>query len=361
MKKRNAAVELLRIFGCLMVIGNHLYLSPAEAPEDLFRMLFAALVMDGVAVFFVILGFFYFSGEYGKSLKKVWWKVLVPALVFTALMFYFGRFITGTPFLESISRAPYEYKAELLNLLKWKPSEGTPHLWYVYVYVVVILLLPAFRGLRDFVLKWKWGDLVLFGILFAALVANDLLQNQLLEEAHHALQGALTAFAFVFAGDVLWRRKETIEKSAFGLLGLAGTIIVLVLRVLLQYLDLMHGHRLVDPMFYSTSFGFAGTVCFTVFVLWLFKRLEERPRISAVIRHLGSRTFYVYVCHGIALNGAPFRPLWIWTRSAFGETGGLAFLGQCIAVLLVFLMSLAFSELVTGLFWAVRKIVKRAK
>ena len=61
---RDISVEILRIIAILFVIGTHLkqgfYI---DGQLDFMRVFIACLVGDGVAVYWAILGFFYFTGK----------------------------------------------------------------------------------------------------------------------------------------------------------------------------------------------------------------------------------------------------------------------------------------------------------
>ena len=61
--KRDINVEILRIIAILFVIGTHLkqgfYI---DGQLNFIRVLIACFVGDGVAVYWAILGFFYFFG-----------------------------------------------------------------------------------------------------------------------------------------------------------------------------------------------------------------------------------------------------------------------------------------------------------
>ena len=57
--KRDPAVEFMRILACLMVIGIHTALYALVGSQwILSRVFFYCIVADGVAVFFMITGFF---------------------------------------------------------------------------------------------------------------------------------------------------------------------------------------------------------------------------------------------------------------------------------------------------------------
>ena len=67
--KRNPSVELMRIFACLVVVGVHTCLSAVSGDSvDKGRLFISCLLADGVAVFWIIMGFFLFGrSDYKKN------------------------------------------------------------------------------------------------------------------------------------------------------------------------------------------------------------------------------------------------------------------------------------------------------
>ena len=63
-RRKDTGVELGRIFGCLIVIGCHTYLPIVIHDNyDMSRTLVAMFCSDGVAIFWLILGFFPFQNR----------------------------------------------------------------------------------------------------------------------------------------------------------------------------------------------------------------------------------------------------------------------------------------------------------
>lgn len=96
-KKRDASVDLIRIFACLMVIATHMslqVLNKAYNRIDWSRLLEKSFLADGVPLFLMITGFFLANG---RSYKKIWkstiMKVLLPSLIYILFTQVFYMFI----------------------------------------------------------------------------------------------------------------------------------------------------------------------------------------------------------------------------------------------------------------------------
>lgn len=81
---RKASVELARLIACLLVIGVHVSLSTVvNDTYDASRLLSACLVADGVAIFWLISGFFMFNTKsYWKLLKRTFKNIVIPMIIF---------------------------------------------------------------------------------------------------------------------------------------------------------------------------------------------------------------------------------------------------------------------------------------
>lgn len=72
--KQDTRVQLIRIMACMMVIGCHIRLSyiTSDGLIDKSILFISGFFDDGVAIFFLIMGFLLFKNEsVGKLLRKV--------------------------------------------------------------------------------------------------------------------------------------------------------------------------------------------------------------------------------------------------------------------------------------------------
>ena len=82
------------------------------------------------------------------------------------------------------------------------------HLWFLYVYILIVILYPSFEGLNN---KIKLFDIKsiknYFCLLF--LIYNDIFNNKILCINYHGLNGVIRAIPFIFCGNEL---KNNINK-----------------------------------------------------------------------------------------------------------------------------------------------------
>lgn len=121
---RDISVEILRIIAILFVIGTHLkqgfYI---DGQLDFMRVFIACLVGDGVAVYWAILGFFYFTGKnisYTKRVGQAIKRVVLPLFIYSIIVFYFYDFIFENKDL-TFTHSLAEYKRLIYDgFIKWR-------------------------------------------------------------------------------------------------------------------------------------------------------------------------------------------------------------------------------------------------
>ena len=348
--KRDVNVELLRILGACMVIGTHIK-PPTTVKGALVpaRVWISCLVGDGVAIFWMILGFFCFGQtDAKKRLSQLLWRVVLPMAAFTAFMFYFHDFIVGTDtLLGSISHTPHEYRVVLEQaLLHWhSETAATGHFWYLWVYILVTLTLPALKGARDALVSDGRRDGWLLGLTLGVLIYNDVTGNDFFGFTHHTFGALPGAFVWMLTGDILYRRRALYAgRKSLALAGFVCAAAVTLLRTWAQYRCLLADPENNLPLFWYTSFAYLHVLALTVGVFGLSSLWARRP-LSGIIAHLGGMTFGVYVWHLVVAE--KLRALgvrrWLSRQLCGTEPGTVAYTAIYVAV--IFIISLALAEL----------------
>ena len=353
--KRNLNIEILRILGCLMVIGVHVKLPDLiDGSPVWIRLFFSCLFADGVSIFWLILGYFGFQAEisYGERLKRMSRRILLPLAVYTVFSFYLSRFlIDGKPLLESLSHSFADYRTMLTRcILRWQNRvDYGSHLWYLYIYVIVILLFPALSGI------WKlWQDnlkksYIAFFTLIALLIVNDYSYNELCDFSHHSFPGAIAASIFVLLGSIYsqWHNLQPAlgshkrnRRILLGMLLFAGT---LAFRVPWLYFSYWLGKG-DEPVYWYTSFSVLQTGgLFLIFTnLNLDAHLRKKPR--RILLHLARMTFPIYIIHMMVAGFFFQRNLTDYLENVTGNLTIDTAIYQIGYMIAVFLVSMAISE-----------------
>lgn len=354
-RKRDVSVELLRIIGACMVIGTHIKLNMAVENEYvLSRVWIGCLVGDGVAIFWLILGCFYFGNtDAGKRYGRLFSRIVIPMLAFTAFMFFFHDFIVGKATLaESVRHTPEEYR-RVVEQAVWhwfSETPGTGHFWYLWIYILAILIFPMLKGARDALVGDGTRDLKLLIAMFGLLIYNDLTGNDFFNFTHHTFGGLLGAIIWILTGDIVYRNRALVKgRVGLGMAGLAVAAGVNALRAFVQYRCFLADPANSEPLYWYASFAYAHTLGLTAFVFGVSGIVENGP-VSRVVAHVGQKTFGVYIWHVVVLE--KLRTLgvrkWLTRRLCVSAPGDLLF--TALYTLLIFLISLAITE-ATSLVW----------
>lgn len=365
--KRDLCVELLRVIAALEVIGTHVKLEPViDGSIGRSRLLVACFVGDGVAIFWMILGFFYFANtDTRRRLTRLVKRIVLPMLAFSALMFFCYDFIVGkdATLLESL-RHPLSAYRDLLtgSLLKFHSTvPATSHFWYLWVYILMILIYPALKPARDALTGDAKRDRRLLLVIFCVALFNDLSFNGFLKIGHHTTDGMVGAIMWVLAGDIMYRNRALYKGNArLGLMALTGVMAVAALRFFVQAQFLLPPNETNEPQFWYTSFAFASVLCLAVFVYGCLSGLLEKNRaLGGIVAHLGGMTFSVYIWHKLVIKKLTLMGFPAWLEGRVGNYGVGALAYQAVYVFVVFMISLAVSE-ATALPWrALTRCVNR--
>lgn len=182
------------------------------------------------------------------------------------------------------------------GLFKWhNVVSGGAHLWFLYVYAVMILLFPALKGVREFTAKIQKRDLVLTCVLLGLLLINDIRLDGLLTISTASFGSVRGAFIIILYGDILYRNRELFEgKKLLGIAGLCLFVITNIVRAYIQYRCYSLDPISEEPIFWYTSYA---VLCTTGLVVFGYGFSDLIKKFGKVIAHIGSRTFCVYLFH----------------------------------------------------------------
>ena len=330
-------VELLRVVGCLLVICAHVrppYLLDGGA-LDSGRLLITCLVADGVVVFWLITGFFLFrTKSYPDLLKRSARTIALPLLAIILLTFYFWGFVVeGLPLAQSVTHGVDDYRALLTSLLSWDdPFLQLGHIWYLFVYLLLMLLFPFLKGMASYLderpRRWR-VFLVASACLF---LVNDVVGNALAGFSHHAFGGVTCAAIYVLWGHWLYQHRGSLRRRGLAIGAVAAFLAVNVLRMAVQRWLILGGSPSVHPLFWYTSFGLASALCLAVACLSLVPPRGEHDREPGLalrgIAFLGSCTFVVYLVHKPVIQFLDARGV---TSALIGSVTGLLGTGSMLS------------------------------
>lgn len=305
--KKDSSVELIRIFGSLFVVGVHICLGPLNGEVyDLSRIFISCLVADGVAIFWIIAGFFLFNNSYTKVLKKTKNNIVIPLVVYSAFCFYLSAWVLyDLPLLQSLWHGMEEYINLFRTLLTWRsPVPCGSHLWYLYTYILLMIIFPVLKSFVDYLSEDSAREKIFVIISFCFLVINDITSNQLAGFSLDPIISLIPASIELIYGHLLYKYKDKFYKIKYIALGLGGFFGLNLFRSVIQYRRYIGGATDNSILFWFSSIGVMCSVCILIFGFSINYFIKS-GLIKSWICNIGSCTFYIYLIHNyvIALLG----------------------------------------------------------
>ena len=317
---RKSHVELLRIIGCLIVIGCHTCLSlQIGGTYNYVRILVSCLFADGAGVFFLITGFFLFKkGNYGSTLVKTVKRVVIPLTLYHLFVFYFYDFLFGdVSLVESIKHTAEEYRLPLENAIRFNdPFPTQYHLWYMYTYIFIMILFPILKSFADYLDKDIKHVRVFIIVSLAFLAVNQFTQNELFGFYHHTTHIFLPASLLVIYGHILYKNRSRFLSKQWTLVSISAFLVLNLLRAAAQYILFLKEPNNVYLFWYS-AFGVLCQMSLAIFILSFLARSESREKehnidkactirkesiASRAVCAVSSLTFSVYLIHPLVIT-----------------------------------------------------------
>ena len=300
--KRDPAVELARIFGCLLVVGVHCWINNfGVAIQSKSGTYIACIFADGVAVFWIISGFFMYKNySYKQTLKRTIKSIIIPMLLLSAAMFFvLNNYLNGNGW-HFILHSKDDYKWILNSLLIWtNPVDRLGHFWYLYVYILLMLCSPVIAAFIKYLEEDTKREKLFLVLTFLLLVWNDLSNNQMGRFEHHAFAGAFPAAIESVWGYLLYKYRDRLRKRRYIFISVGAFLGLNVLRMAIQ---LGRYHRIQDTATYILYwFSSIGLLCAICVIVFSFAAIHSRKAtvVNRVICWLASYTFSIYLLHPV--------------------------------------------------------------
>lgn len=364
-RKKDTAIELLRIIAILMVIGTHIKLAYlVDGNPVKIKLFIACLCADGVAIFWFILGCFYFKGnDYKKKVKNLVPRIIIPLFITSIVTFYFSGYLKGNvSFSESIHHSKIDYMNVIKEgLLKWNGETAIPscgHLWYLYVYILLILVFPVINSFREFLETKKIKESVILIVITLLIFFNDLSFNGFFNFSHHTFTALIAVAFWVFIGYIVYKNMYIFRDNKYlGLFGLWLFLCVNIIRTIVMYYLFLKGYELYHPLYWYTSFAVLAVLGLIMFVFSFHSRLNNQKILSKIINHIGDKVFYIYLVHMLVVYFLRSKQVEKIILHSFHSS----IIYQVLYTGLVFFVSLIIADIISILKKSIRVLVSKVK
>ena len=336
--KKDVGVELMRLIGCLIVICCHCVVQyKFDDGYHWPNTFIASMWADGVAIFWLVAGFFMFKNDnMAGKLSNFAKKRLLPALCVGVVFFYFYDFFTSNAtILESMTHSAKDYGDIFLGLLKLEsPFPKTGHFWYVIVYFLILLIFPAMKGFYDWMIKSPKREYIFMGISLAFLIINDWMKNETFSFDNRSINALVPSCIFVMWGAVLYRHKDLFRGKLQLIFSIVGFFGINMLRALV-----IVSRNEASEIFWYTGWGLACAICVFTFCLNIGGLMQNNAG-GRVVCGIAYFTYMIYLIHYGVKDMLTYWGVKDWVRSVSPPGVPIKVLGYTlIMALLVFTLS----------------------
>lgn len=362
MKKRDPKVELMRIIACAIVIGAHTYLSPiVNERADIGRVFITCLCADGVAVFWFINGFFLFrKTDYGALLLHTAKNILLPLLCVTLFAFYFGDWLMkGEPLISSLSHPLSDYRDLFNGILSWNNVVADlGHLWYLYVYALVMFFFPVLKAFVDYLEKDTNREKIILILSSLFLLINDISGNRFASFSHHTINALIPAAIEIIWGHIIYKYKNYFCNQKYIGISIVGFLGLNMIRLFIQMRNYNVDLSNKTILYWYTLIGILCALCVVIFCLSTGLKTANNTVINKLICKLASYTYTIYLIHPIVKNViAKHGGMNLLQKIILNDSHGIVreIVYTAIIIIIVFAISLILSIFLKSIYQLLKK------
>ena len=279
--RRNSGIELLRIIAMLMIVAFH-FVSHGQyntsGLHSYWLELFSSFGRAGVAIFFIITGYF-IATQNKHNWKKVF-NIIRPTWFYSL-----GFFVVVVIFRNGIT-VNFPLSSEITK--SFFPILTNAY-WFISSYVILFLLSPIIKKALD---ALKDRDLILLiTVLFVSSFCCQFF-NLIVSNENTAVMMPSIAIFCAIIGYAIKRFESKVKGISWGITGALSALIVLAISPVIIHVLNSCGYNIPVDLFnhvYSPA-----CIVFSVSMFVIFSRLKFFNRI---INYIASLTLGVYLIH----------------------------------------------------------------
>lgn len=281
MKKRDSTIELIRVIACLIVVTLHASSIVPLTEHDISKEIMAVILSDGVAIFFVISGFFMFKREsFGIEVKKTVLNIFIPAMLTTFLA-------------ELLIEKSFSVDKFVSSVLAMSPTNNTGHLWYIFTYMELVIFWPCLKALT----KDRKVNLyaIVIGILCMIIrdINGGLEWKYSLYESPYVFEAAVLVlvgfYIYNYYYDSLEQKKIVVR--------LVSLLIILITMAFRCYLQIGRFAEDITANFWCWWYRGIAAISSVAFIVFMMTIRIRHEKFSYLISKLGECTFGIYLLH----------------------------------------------------------------
>ena len=287
-KTRQSGIELLRIIAILAIIVYHLgaytgFMFPTDGTAR--QMFFSGLSCFGkfgVAIFFLITGYFLCARKTAPQPKKVW------PIIRLALFYLLVSIVIAIIFLPERLQISFPPK-ELFSAFLSSFIDGD--YWFIGAYVLLMVISPYVKKMLDALSDREVTRLCLI-ISLLSVLCGDLLRLAQISQNGLSNFSFPTALIYALIGYTIRRREKEIRSTGWAWLALVAGIAFIMISPVVTELYSAHNMSSVFGVFRNEQS--IGTMLASVGCFIIFSRMKWSNKI---VNYIASLTLGVYLIH----------------------------------------------------------------
>lgn len=372
-KKRDPGIDFIRVIACLLVIGIHVdTMGTGDSSKLLIRLLFS----DGVTLFFILSGFFFFKKGFKDTLKRTLTGIVLPGVIVMLLSFQFAPFIRDeSSLLYCFTHINFDIRVFITDLFSWGGSireSLAGHLWYIFTYLELVLAYPLLKPLYtyntqvhdkdakarsiekiydgDRYYRYRW---FIIGFIFINQIIMDLNMTGLISLLPVQISPFMlytTPAMLLMIGAEIGYLKKIIKVSSWkvGVAALVICVVMFIARFFMQKLVFSYNQTQDFYLYWNCAFATVQSTAFVILVMCI--DLKDNKIVNFIAR-AGKYTFYIYLLHYSVYYSFYYRDNPDWNFGLIDLTGGYntmvkEFMHLFIRIPTVFLLSLLLSFII---------------
>ena len=298
--KKDPAVELMRIIGCIIVIGVHSNLYGAiEMGKG--ASLISCWLADGVAIFWMISGFFMFKNfDYHKVMKRTLQNIVIPLIIVSIVTFYFINDVIAGNKIHIFSHSSDEYVHIIKNLIQWYgPIDTLFPLWYLYVYIFLMICSPVIYAFIGYLDQKKQRVIIFLILSLLFFIWNDISNNTMACFDHHTITGMFPAALQMIWGYYIYKYRKKIKNAWYAIAAVFGFFALNAVRSRIRFYRYSEGILSDQINIWYTSIGLLCACCVFIFCYIIVRK--NSSIMNKCICFFASHTFNIYLIHALVL------------------------------------------------------------
>lgn len=315
-KKRDASIELIRIFACITVVLTHLSLNVFDqyhSQVDWSRLFEKCFFTDGVPIFYLIIGFFIANGRsYEKMWKNTFKKIIVPVLFYIGFAQIFYMFIINK---QSLGWC-FENAIINLNIQGFFKTIITgdvthinslcAHLWYIISYLKIMIWVPVLWLVCKEEDNSKLARRIIIGLGIVAMVIRDIQRFVTLPiGAANVFEMVNPDILYVLLGYELFVHKDKIKNNKK--LCLISVIVFALINIIrykieMQYMVINNFYEIAGrASFVEWRYTSLNIISGLAIFMALYSFDIKNEKLSKIINWIADKTFGIYLIHYLLL------------------------------------------------------------